>query len=87
MKVKNFLETYDNFTKDELNIVLRLLEILQDSLFDLADDIVKSMDDCNLEDLKTINDEFQECIKVRRVFSKFYFTLNRFVMEKDWGEY
>lgn len=86
MNLKEFLKTNDNFTKEELEIILFLLNICNESLKDNINDIIDSGKICSIEQLDTIDEEFEKNIQMRKVCNKFYFALARFVNKLESGE-
>lgn len=72
MELKEFLETEDEFTKEELETLLYLLDVVKGSLTDSIEGIIKSLDFCELEDLKTTDIEFKKLHYMRKVCCKFY---------------
>lgn len=86
MNLEEFLKTNDNFTKEELEIILFLLNVCSDSLKDNINDIIDSLKTCSIEDLGTINKEFNNNIQLKKVCNKFYFALARFVNKLESGE-
>lgn len=87
MKIKNFFETNDNFTEEEIDIVLNLLDIVRDSLKDNLEDILDSISISNINDLKTIKDEFNKAFTMLKTFDKFYLSLDKYNDSKKWGKY
>ena len=72
MELKEFLETEDEFTKEDLETLLYLLDVVKDSLTDSIEGLIKSLDFCELEDLKTNGVEFEKLQYMRKVCCKFY---------------
>lgn len=88
MNLENFLKTKDNFTKEELKIVLFLLNVCNESLKDNINDIIDSLETCSsVEEFKSIDKEFDKNMQMRKVCNKFYFALARFVNKLESGEY
>lgn len=86
MDLEKFLKTKDNFTKEELKIILFLLNVCNESLKDNINDIIDSVKTCSVEELDTVDKEFDKSIQMRKVCNKFYFALARFVNKLESGE-
>lgn len=86
MNLKEFLKTNDNFTKEELEIILFLLDVCNDSLKDNIKDIINSLETCSVEDFSIINKEFNKNMQLKKVCNKFCFALARFVNKLESGE-
>lgn len=87
MELKEFLETEDEFTKEELKTLLYLLDITKDSLCDMIEGLIDSISDCDCEDLKTIDIVYNKLVNMRKVCSKFYWLIDRNLTIKEWGKY
>ncbi len=87
MRIKHFLETNDNFTKEELEIFLDLLDIVKDSLFDSTDKLLSAMINANDEESKTIDVEFWNNQRRLLICIKFCHLLDDYIFDKKWGKY
>lgn len=87
MKVKDFFETEDEFTKEDFETLLYILDITKDSLCNTIKDLIDSISDCDCEDLKTIDIEYNKLVNMRRICTKFYWLIDRNLTIKEWGKY
>ena len=87
MKVKDFFETEDEFTKEDFETLLYILDITNDSLCNTIKDLIDSISDCDCEDLKTIDIEYNKLVNMRRICTKFYWLIDRNLTIKEWGKY
>lgn len=87
MKVKDFFETEDEFTKEDFETLLNILDIAKDSLCNTMKDLIDSIIDCDCEDLKTIDIEYNKLVNMRRICTKFYWLIDRNLTIKEWGKY
>lgn len=85
MKVKDFFETEDEFTKEDFETLLYILDITKDSFCNMIKDLIDSISDC--EDLKTIDIGYNKLVNLRNVCSKFYWLIDKNLTIKEWGKY
>ena len=87
MKVIDFFVTEDEFTKEDFETLLYILDITKASLCNTIKDLIDSISDCDCEDLKTIDIEYNKLVNMRRICTKFYWLIDRNLTIKEWGKY
>lgn len=87
MKLKEFFETNEKFTEEEIDVVLHLLDTVRDSLKDCLNEIISSISVIDIKDLKKLDNDFEEYMYMLKTCNKFYYSLEKYNDNKKWGKY
>ena len=87
MNIKNFLKTNDNFTNEDLKIILNLLDLTRISLTNSIKSLIDSIDCSDVRDLKAIDCEIKRLQKARETCYNFYYSLEIYLFNEEWGKY
>lgn len=78
MKLEEFLKTKDNFTNEEIIIILEVLKNYEDCLSETIEELLSDIRDCNSEELEELNNTFDKFMKNKKVIRKTIFVLDSY---------